>query len=119
MFVVALESGPESMPHVVSSMGATAVFDYHRPLDQQVGAIEKATSGKPINKIFDATSAYNPELAKVLFKKADGTKLFSTTNDWSGIGDFEGGKTYEIHLGQLGRPVQWRSIDLSRVGIRR
>jgi NADPH:quinone reductase-like Zn-dependent oxidoreductase len=88
----------------VKSIGATAVFDYHIPLDQQLDAIEKATSGTSITKIFDATSADNPELAKALFKKASGTKLFSTTNDWSGIGDFEGGKTYEIHLGQLGRP---------------
>ena len=88
----------------VKSLGATAVFDYHLPLDQQLDAIEKATSGTAITKVFDATSADNPELAKALFKKATGTKLFSTTNDWSGIGDFEGGKTYEIHLGQIGRP---------------
>ena len=80
------------------------MFDYHLPLDQQLDAIEEATSGTPIAKIFDATSADNPELAKALFKKASGAKLFSTTNDWSDVGDFEGGKTFEIHLGQLGRP---------------
>lgn len=88
----------------VKSLGASAVFDYHLALEKQIEEIEKATSGAAITKIFDATSADDPQLAKALFKKSNGTKLFSTTNDWSGIGDFEGGKTYEIHLGLLGRP---------------
>ena len=88
----------------VKAIGANAVFDYHLSLEKQIDEIEKATSGVEITKIFDATSADDPQLAKALFKKANGMKLFSTTNDWSGIGDFEGGKTYEIHLGLLGRP---------------
>lgn len=88
----------------VKSIGANAVFDYHLPLEKQIEEIEKATSGGQVVNVFDATSADDPQLAKALFKKASGTKLFSTTNDWSGIGDFEGGKTYEIHLGLLGRP---------------
>ena len=88
----------------VKKIGATAVFDYHLSLDDQLKAIKDATSGAPISKIFDATSADNPELAKALFAEQNGTKLFSTTNDWNGIGDFQGGKTYEIHLGLLGRP---------------
>ena len=98
-----IASCSEKSFEAVKAIGATAVFDYHLPLDQQLDAIEKATSGTAVTKIFDATSANNPELAKALFKKSSGTKLFSTTNDWSGIGDFEGGKTYEIHLGQIGR----------------
>jgi len=46
-------------------------------------------------RVFDAVAADDPLLAKELCKAAKETeKLFVTTNDWSGIGDFEGGKTY-------------------------
>lgn len=90
----------------VKKIGADAVFDYHLSVDDQLAAVDRATSGATINKIFDATSADDPVLAKALFHqdtKGD-PKLFATTNDWSNIGDFEGGGTYEIHLGLLGRP---------------
>ena len=57
-----------------------------------------------MTNVFDATSADDPALAKALFRNGgSGPKLFSTTNDWSGLKDFEGGKTHEIHLGLLGR----------------
>ena len=91
----------------VKGIGASAVFDYHLSIDAQLEAIDKATSGATITKIFDATSAADPALAKALFRRENTkgqTKNFSTTNDWSGIGDFEGGKTYEIDLGKVGRP---------------
>ena len=59
----------------------------------------------PLPFLVDATSADDPALAKELFRLfPNSPKLFSTTNDWSGIGDFEGGKTFEVHLGFLGRP---------------
>lgn len=100
-----IASASEKSFDTVKKLGADAVFDYHLPLDEQVKAVEDATGGQPVTKIFDATSAENPALAKELFRSSkDAKKYFSTTNDWSGIGDFEGGKTYEIHLGQLGRP---------------
>jgi len=36
-------------------------------------------------------------------KSAD--KFFATTNDWSpDIDDFEGGRTYKVRLGEIGRP---------------
>lgn len=82
----------------VKSIGANGVFDYHLPLGQQLDEIDRSTSGAAVVKIFDATSADDPQLAKTLFKRASGKKLFSTTNDWSGIGDFDGGKTYEIQF---------------------
>ena len=66
----------------VKKIAAHTVFDYHLSLDEQLDAIKSATSGAGITKIFDATSADDPALAKALFKsfKAD-TKLFATTND--------------------------------------
>jgi NADPH:quinone reductase-like Zn-dependent oxidoreductase len=85
-----------------------AVFDYKKPLEQQVKDVMAATGGK-VTRIFDAVAS-NDALARALFKelnkegKAQGQKYFSTTNDWSGIGDFEGGKTYPIALGVVGRP---------------
>lgn len=79
-------------------------FDYKTSLEQQVKDVVEITSGA-ITKIFDATAADNPELAKELFKVTKGNaKLFATTNDWSGIADFEGGKTYVTKLGGVGRP---------------
>lgn len=92
----------------VENLGAKGTFDYHLSLEEQIKAIEHIT-GDPgdVSMIFDATSSEDPILAKELFKTAElqgKEKLFVTTNDWSGIGGFEGGKTYEIHLGMMGRP---------------
>ena len=84
------------------------VFDYKKPLEQQVKDVMAATGGK-FARVFDAVAS-NDALAKALFKelnkegKGQGQKHFATTNDWSGIGDFEGGKTYQIALGVVGRP---------------
>lgn len=94
-----------------SSKSAAAVkdldavpFDYKQPIEQQVQEVTNITSGK-VSRIFDAVAADNPELAKELFKEAKGSEnFFSTTNDWSGIGDFEGGKTHLVKLGPIGRP---------------
>jgi Zn-dependent alcohol dehydrogenase len=86
----------------LESLGATTV-DYKQPEDDQVEQILKITSGK-LSKIIDASGNDNPVVAKKLFSGLSGEKLFATTNDWSNITDFEGGKTYEIQLGPIGAP---------------
>lgn len=87
----------------VKDLGANAVFDYGASIEDQLKAIEEATGGN-VGLIYDATSSDDPKIAKEVFKDSSAsTKLFATTNDWSGISDFEGGKTYEIHLGRLGQ----------------
>lgn len=85
-----------------------AVFDYKKPLEEQVKDVVAATGGK-FSRVFDAVAS-NDALARALFKelnkqgKGTGQKYFTTTNDWSDIGDFEGGKTNKIELGEVGRP---------------
>lgn len=92
---------------VVRELGAS-VFDYKKPLEEQVKDTMATTGGK-FTRVFDAVAS-NDALARALFKelnkegKTSGQKYFATTNDWSGIGDFEGGKTYQIALGVVGRP---------------
>ena len=90
-----------------------AVFDYKKSTEEQVKDVMAATGGK-FTRVFDAVAS-NDALAKALFKelslkekekegKGTGQKYFATTNDWADIGDFEGGKTYQIALGVVGRP---------------
>ncbi|WPH02261.1 Hypothetical protein R9X50_00511700 [Acrodontium crateriforme] len=100
-----IASCSDSSSDSVKTIGATATFDYHLPMEDQILAIDQASGGVGINRIFDATSADDPQLAKALFRKvkSEKPKHFVTTNDWSNIGDFEGGKTYKIHLGRLGQ----------------
>ncbi|KAK7902890.1 hypothetical protein LTR67_002536 [Exophiala xenobiotica] len=99
---VAASCSPRSAASV-KDLGALT-FDYNVPLDQQVKAVLDITSGK-VSKIFDAAAADNPLLAKELFKATnEADRYFATTNDWSGIGDFEGGKTHLVRLGGVGRP---------------
>jgi NADPH:quinone reductase-like Zn-dependent oxidoreductase len=88
---------------VVKEIGAVP-FDYKQPLADQVKAVLDITDGD-VARIYDAVAGNDPVLAKELFKASKSTeKLFATTNDWSGIGDFEGGKTYLVELGYVGRP---------------
>ncbi|KIW26840.1 hypothetical protein, variant [Cladophialophora immunda] len=87
----------------VKGMGAVT-FDYKEPIEDQVKEVVGITSGE-ISRIFDAVAAEDPVTAKELFKASKSDKrLFATTNDWSGIGDFEGAKTHAIKLGGVGRP---------------
>lgn len=89
----------------VRSFGAE-VFDYKLSVQEQLEAVLKITEGK-VSRVFDAVASDNPVIARELFKHetlSSKTKLFASTNDWSGIGDFEGGKTYEVKLGPVGRP---------------
>ncbi|OAP56807.1 hypothetical protein AYL99_08919 [Fonsecaea erecta] len=87
----------------VKGLGAVT-FDYKKPIEEQVKEVVDITSGE-ISRIFDAVAADDPVTAKELFKasKSDG-RFFATTNDWSGIGDFEGAKTHAVKLGGVGRP---------------
>lgn len=89
---------------VVKELGAVP-FDYKNSLEQQVKDVMETTSGK-VSRIYDAVAANDPTLAKDLFKATTATeKLFATTNDWTpSLGDFEGGKTYKVKLGDIGRP---------------
>ncbi|RMZ92292.1 hypothetical protein DV736_g467, partial [Chaetothyriales sp. CBS 134916] len=75
---------------VVKSLGAST-FDYKKPVDEQVKAVLDATSGK-IAGIYDTAASDDPAVAKQLFKHPGykGEKHFATTNEWSGITDFEG-----------------------------
>ena len=70
---------------------------------------QQAATGGNFTRVFDAVAG-DAALPRALFKelnaqgKVTGQKYFATTNDWSGIGDFEGGKTYLVRLGPVGRP---------------
>jgi NADPH:quinone reductase-like Zn-dependent oxidoreductase len=88
----------------LESLGAKTV-DYHLSEDEQVRQILELTDGGHLRKAFDATSSENPAVAKAVFKQIQGDKLFATTNDWAGPGDFEGGKTFEIGIGPMGSPA--------------
>jgi NADPH:quinone reductase-like Zn-dependent oxidoreductase len=88
-----------------------AVFDYKKPLEEQVKDVMAATGGK-FSKVFDAVAS-NDALARALFKELNkekgqgqgqGQKYFATTNGATVIEDFEGGKTYQIALVDVGRP---------------
>ncbi|EGE83489.1 hypothetical protein RJZ56_005540 [Blastomyces dermatitidis] len=89
---------------LVKRQGATAVFDYKKPIEEQVKDVLNITKGK-VHRVFDA-AASGDAFAKELFKRLpkEGPKLFCSTNTWSGIADFEGGKTKLVELGQIGRP---------------
>ncbi|ERF72293.1 hypothetical protein EPUS_02180 [Endocarpon pusillum Z07020] len=95
-----------SSAELIKDLGAIP-FDYKKPLDHQVKEVVSITSNKPY-KIFDAAAAGHP-LAMEIFKQLPdsdgegGEKLFATTNDWSKITDFHGGKAYAIALGPIGR----------------
>ena len=88
---------------LVEGLGAET-FDYKVDVDEQVERVLDVTGGKIVG-VFDAAASDDPKVAKGLFGKGgDGvTKKFSTTNDWSGIQDFEGGKTMYVELGHIGR----------------
>ncbi|KAJ9612425.1 hypothetical protein H2200_004022 [Cladophialophora chaetospira] len=87
----------------VKELGAVP-FDYKQSLEDQVKTVLDITGGD-VARIYDAVAGNDPVLAKELFKTSKSTeKLFATTNDWTGITDFEGGKTYLVQLGGVGRP---------------
>lgn len=89
----------------VKAFGAE-VFDYKNSVEEQLEKVIELTNGDIIG-IFDAVAGDDPVLAKELFKHESmktKRKLFATTNDWSGIEDFEGGKSYKVELGPIGRP---------------
>jgi NADPH:quinone reductase-like Zn-dependent oxidoreductase len=86
----------------VKEIGAVP-FDYKQSVEDQVKAVMDITGGD-VRRIYDAVAADDPVLAKELFKVTKSSeKLFATTNDWSGINDFEGGKTQLVELGMVGR----------------
>lgn len=89
----------------IKSLGAEPL-DYSLPLADQLQHVLAVTGGNIVG-IFDAVAANDPILAKELFKSPQylsGRKYFSTTNGWAQIPDFEGGKTYILKLGVVGRP---------------
>ena len=88
---------------MVEDLGATA-FDYKKSIEDQVKDIMSITSGN-VYHCFDAVAADDPAVPKALFKElgSSKSKYFATTNDWSGITDFEGGKTYLTELGHIGK----------------
>lgn len=88
---------------IVEDLGAKS-FDYKKSIDDQVKDILSITSGN-IRRCFDAVAADDPVVPKALFKELDSSepKFFATTNDWSGITDFEGGSTYLTELGHIGK----------------
>ncbi|PGH07752.1 hypothetical protein AJ80_07957 [Polytolypa hystricis UAMH7299] len=80
-----------------------AVFDYNKPVEEQVKEVLSVTKGN-IHRVYDA-AATGIEFASALFKELpNGPKLFATTNSWSGITDFEGATTNLIQLAAIGRP---------------
>ncbi|KAK2810209.1 hypothetical protein FQN50_003179 [Emmonsiellopsis sp. PD_5] len=92
----------DSVP-LVKKQYADAVFDYNTSIDEQVKDVLAFTKGN-VHRVFDA-AATGDAFAKELFKQLpEGPKLFSSTNSWSGITDFEGGKTKIVELAPIGRP---------------
>src|SRR5271170_52850 len=91
-----LASGSTRSKATITDLGAE-MFDYKLPVAEQVKAVMAATGGK-FTRVFDAVAGNDPVLAKALFAQVPGDKHFATTNDWSGIINFEGGKTYLIKL---------------------
>jgi len=89
---------------VVKELGAVP-FDYKVPIEQQVKEVLDMTSGKA-SKVFDAVASEDPVICKELFKATQTmNKFFATTNDWNpAIDNFEGGTTYKVQLGEVGRP---------------
>ncbi|KAL3443720.1 chaperonin 10-like protein [Aspergillus insuetus] len=90
----------------VKETGADVVFDYKIPTTEQVSEALKVLDEAKSNLhcVLDA-AASGQEFARALFKELPERvpKYFSTTNDWSGITDFEGGKSHCIQLGIIGR----------------
>ena len=89
----------------VRNLGADT-FDYKASMQDQVDRVFEITEGK-IGGIFDAAASDDPVVAKELFNHdswQSASKLFATTNDWSDVGSWSGGQTYEIELGPIGRP---------------
>ncbi|RMZ86088.1 hypothetical protein DV737_g101, partial [Chaetothyriales sp. CBS 132003] len=88
----------------VEKLGAST-FDYKKPVEEQVEVVLEATSGK-IAGIYDTAASDDPVVARQLFKHPayKGEKHFATLNEWSGITDFEGGKTHLVQFGPIGRP---------------
>lgn len=98
-----LTSCSPSSGALVEKLGAEW-FSYKDTIEEQVRTVFSKTGGK-VSRIFDAVASNDPVLAKEVFKQiGDGKRYFATTNDWSGIKDFEGGTTYGIALGVVGRP---------------
>lgn len=62
------------------AQGADAIFDYKRPISEQIKEIVSITKGE-VHRVFDA-AATGDELAKGLFKDLKEPKLFSSTNTW-------------------------------------
>ncbi|KAL2836946.1 chaperonin 10-like protein [Aspergillus pseudoustus] len=90
----------------VKQTGADVVFDYKIPTTEQISetlSVLNETRGN-LHYVLDA-AAGGFEFGRALFKELpDGVaKYFATTNDWSGITDFEGGKSDCIKLGLIGR----------------
>lgn len=100
-----LASCSERSTGSVKALGAET-FDYKNSTEEQVAKVLETTEGN-IAGIFDAAASNDPVVAKELFKHESWkgeSKLFATTNDWMSIGSWNGGQTYEIKLGGLGRP---------------
>lgn len=89
---------------VVKELGAVP-FDYKVPVEDQVKQVLDITSGKA-SKVFDAVASDDPAICKQLFKTIQASdKFFATTNDWNPtLQDFDGGTTYKVQLGEIGRP---------------
>jgi len=88
----------------LKSIGADATIDYKKPEEEQIAELLSVTDGKA-TRIFDAV-AVNESFAKAVFKKVDGEKYFSTTNDWSQlpVEEFSGASISPVQLGPVGRP---------------
>ncbi|KAL3458211.1 chaperonin 10-like protein [Aspergillus heterothallicus] len=90
----------------VKQTGADAVIDYKTPITEQVfGALTVLDEHRTnLHYVLDA-AAGGLEFGRALFKELpEGVpRYFATTNDWSGITDFDGGKSHCIKLGLIGR----------------
>ncbi|KAL2802322.1 chaperonin 10-like protein [Aspergillus granulosus] len=90
----------------VKQTGADVVLDYKIPTTDQVSEALNVLdeTRRNLHYVLDA-AAGGLEFGRALFNELpEGVpRYFATTNDWSGITDFEGGKSHCIQLGLIGR----------------
>ena len=67
---------------LVKKQGAHAVFDYKKPVPEQIQEVLAIAKKGKVHRVFDA-AATGDEFAKGLFKELkEEPKLFSSTNTW-------------------------------------
>ena len=88
---------------LLKSIGAYETLDYKLAQDELISALSDITANK-LYRVFDAMAA-NHDFVKALFQSVEGTKYFSSTDDWTPLDskDFNDAVLYRVALGPIGR----------------